>query len=131
VPERDRPPAASRRSRFSADYITTAAHVLGMLSHETRLSLVLHLAQGPATVSELCDELGLAQSNASHHLGILRNTGLVTDERDGQYVVYRINLAAWRALGDGFFDELLAGRDEVRLQHFRILRERPPTDSPR
>lgn len=114
------------RTRFSPAYIAAAAHVLGILSHETRLALVLHLVQGEATVSELCEELGLAQSNTSHHLAILRNAGLVTDERNGQFVVYRVNVPAWRALGDGFFDELLAGRDEVRLQHFHITRERTP-----
>jgi DNA-binding transcriptional ArsR family regulator len=111
-----------RRRRFSQDYVTTAAHILGVLSHETRLNLVLALAQGPASVSELCEHLGLEQSNASHHLGILRNTGLVLDERDGQFVIYRLHVPAWRALGDGFFDRLLGGLDAVQLQHFRITR---------
>ena len=114
-----------RHRRFSQEYVTTAAHILGVLSHETRLNLVLTLAQGPASVTELCDHLGLEQSNASHHLGILRNTALVTDERDGQFFIYRLNLAAWRALGDGFFDQLLGGLDQVQLQHFRITRLPP------
>lgn len=113
------------RNAFPAEYITAAAHVLSMLSHETRLHVVLFLAQGEATVSQLCDALGLTQSNASHHLGILRNTGLVTDRREGQFVVYRINVPAWTALGDGFFDQLLGGTDQVVLQNFRIERVRP------
>lgn len=113
------------RRQFSQEYITAASHLLGVLSHETRLNLVLALAQGPATVSELCDHLALVQSNASHHLAILRNTGLVTDERDGQFVVYRLNLSAWRTLGDGFFDQLLEGSDAVTLQHFSIRRIQP------
>ena len=112
----------TRRRRFSQEYITTAAHILGVLSHETRLNLVLALAQGPASVSDLCDHLELEQSNASHHLGILRATGLVSDERNGQFMIYRLNLPAWRGLGDGFFDQLLGGLDAVRLQHFRITR---------
>jgi DNA-binding transcriptional ArsR family regulator len=111
-----------QRRRFSQEYITRAAHILGVLSHETRLNLVLTVALRPASVSELCEHLSLEQSNASHHLGILRNTGLVTDERDGQFVIYRLNVPAWRAIGDGFFDQLLGGLDEVTLQHFRIQR---------
>ena len=111
-----------QRRRFSQEYITRAAHILGVLSHETRLNLVLSLALGPASVTELCEHLALEQSNASHHLGILRNTGLVTDERDGQFVIYRLNVPAWRAIGDGFFDQLLGGMDQVTLQHFRIQR---------
>ncbi len=112
------------RTPFPAEYITAAAHVLSMLSHETRLHVVLFLAQGEATVSEISDQLGLTQSNASHHLGILRNTGLVADRREGQFVVYRLNVAAWSALGDGFFDQLLDGADGVTLQHFRVERTR-------
>jgi DNA-binding transcriptional ArsR family regulator len=111
-----------QRRRFSREYITRAAHILGVLSHETRLHLVLTLALGPASVSELCEHLGVEQSNASHHLGILRNTGLVLDERDGQFVIYHLNVPAWKALGDGFFDQLLGGLDQVTLQHFRIQR---------
>jgi DNA-binding transcriptional ArsR family regulator len=113
-----------RRRRFSQQYVTAAARVLGILSHETRLNLVLALAQGPASVSALCEHLGLSQSNASHHLSILRNTGLVSDERDGQFVIYRLHLSAWRALGDGFFDQLLGGLDSVSLQHFVVRRQR-------
>jgi DNA-binding transcriptional ArsR family regulator len=119
---------ATRRS-FSAGYITTAAHVLGVLSHETRLQMVLYLAQGDATVSELAQDLELAQGNASHHLSILRANGLVSDTREGQFVHYRINTAVWRQIGDGFFDRLLVGADEVRLQHFRITREKGRTQS--
>ena len=111
-----------RRRRFSQEYVTRAAHILGVLSHETRLNLVLTLALGPASVSELSEHLELEQSNASHHLGILRNTGLVSDEREGQFVIYRLNVPAWRAIGDGFFDQLLGGMNEVTLQHFRIQR---------
>lgn len=110
------------RRRFSPEYVALAARWLGLLSHETRLHLVLSLAQGPSTVSDLCALLGLQQSNCSHHLAILRNAGLVTDERDGQFVHYRLNVDVWRRIGDGFFDQLLAGADTAALQNFRIQR---------
>lgn len=110
------------RREFTQVYVARAAHVLSILSHKTRLNLVLALAQGPASVGELCEHLRLSQSNVSHHLAILRNTGLVLDEREGQFVIYRINLPVWRAVGDGFFDQLLGGQNRVDLQHFRIER---------
>jgi DNA-binding transcriptional ArsR family regulator len=75
-------------------------------------------------VSDLCALLGLAQSNASHHLAILRTTGLVVDRRDGQFVVYQLNVPVWRQAGDGFFDHLLGGADAVTLQHVRVERLR-------
>ena len=110
------------RRQFSAEYITAAAHVLDVLSHETRLNLVLLLAQGEATVTELCDLLGGVQSNVSHHLSILRTTGLVTDRREGQFVVYAINIPMWKQVANGFFDHLVEGQDAVMLQNFRIER---------
>jgi len=116
-------PAPARRA-FPPAYVGLAARLLGVLSHETRLHLVLALAQGPATVSELCALLGLAQSNASHHLALLRTTGLVSDRRDGQFVVYQLNVPVWRQVGDGFFDHLLGGEDVVTLQNFRVERLR-------
>ncbi len=110
------------RRAFPPAYVGLAARLLGLLSHETRLHLVLALAQGPATVSELCAALGLAQSNASHHLAILRTAGLVVDRREGQFVVYQLNVPVWRQVGDGFFDHLLGGEDAVTLQNFRVER---------
>jgi ArsR family transcriptional regulator len=133
-PASDAPPApaapAAPRRTFPEAYVAAAARLLGVLSHEARLRLVLALAQGPATVSELCAALGLAQSNASHHLAILRATGLVADRRDGQFVVYQLNLPAWRLAADGFFDQLLGGEDAVTLQYFRVERRRPGGGAP-
>lgn len=110
------------RRHFSAEYVSAAARVLGVLSHQTRLHLVLLLAQGAATVSELCELVGRSQSTVSHHLAILRTTGLVVDRRDGQFVIYAINIPMWTGLANGFFDYLLEGEDVVRLQTFRIQR---------
>ncbi len=110
------------RRHFPRAYVSLAARVLGVLSHETRLGLVLALTQGPASVGELCDYLNLAQSNVSHHLGILRAASLVADDRQGQFVIYHLDVPTWRRLGNGFFDELLGGADEVRLQNVIIRR---------
>lgn len=107
---------------FSPEYVSAAAQLLGVLSNETRLHVVLLLAQGEANVTELGDALDVPQSSLSHHLRILRNTGLVSDRRDGRYVLYRINIPAWTRLAHGFFDTLLEGEDEVRLQDFSIRR---------
>lgn len=108
--------------RFSAEYVGRAARILGILSHETRLAMVLHLAQGEMSVTELCETVDLPQSNVSHHLRILRDASLVQDRRDGRYVRYRLDVSTWKALADGFFDKLLEGQDGVRLQNFLVAR---------
>ncbi len=113
------PPA---RREFPAEYVAAAAELLGWLSHGPRLHLVLALAQGPATVGELGAIVGLTQSATSHHLAILRTAGLVVDRREGQFVVYQLNVPVWRRVADGFFDHLLAGENVVTLQNVRVER---------
>lgn len=116
-------PASPDVEPFDPLYVDAAARILGVLRHPTRLHLVLLVAQGETHVSRLSELLELPQSNVSHHLSILRNLGLVADRREGQFVLYRIHTPAWKLLANGFFDHLLGGMDEVRLQNFLIRRE--------
>ncbi|HET7421359.1 MAG TPA: metalloregulator ArsR/SmtB family transcription factor [Candidatus Dormibacteraeota bacterium] len=66
------------------------AHLCKALAHPTRLLIIDELRDGPRSVSELVEQLGLRQSNLSQHLGILRAQGLVVARRDGQAVYYRL-----------------------------------------
>lgn len=111
---------------FDAVYVDAAARILGVLSHPTRLHLVLLVAQGETHVTRLAELLGVSQSNVSHHLSLLRNLGLVSDRREGQFVLYRVNVPAWQLLAHGFFEHLVEGSDELRLQDFVIRRSQGP-----
>ncbi len=51
-------------------------------------------------VCDVVDVVDLGQSTASHHLAILQRAGLVTAERRGQWMYYRRNEEAIRALAD-------------------------------
>jgi hypothetical protein len=53
------------------------------LAHESRLRLLGFLAQRPRTVQELARLLGLTEPTTSHHLGLLREAGLVTLRVEG------------------------------------------------
>ncbi|HEX6565462.1 MAG TPA: metalloregulator ArsR/SmtB family transcription factor [Chthoniobacterales bacterium] len=53
------------------------------LAHESRLRLLGFLAQRARTVQELASLLGLTEPTTSHHLGLLRNAGLVTLRVEG------------------------------------------------
>jgi DNA-binding transcriptional ArsR family regulator len=66
------------------------AHLCKALAHPTRLLIIDELRDGPRSVSELVDRIGLRQSNLSQHLGILRDQRLVIARRDGQAVYYRL-----------------------------------------
>ena len=69
---------------------TEAIKVFGMLSDDTRLRIMVELTTKPCNVTSLCESLEQTQPTISHHLGLLRLSGLVVGERDGKQVVYRI-----------------------------------------
>src|SRR5262245_58299608 len=68
------------------------------LSDETRLQLLELLREGEQCVCDLTDALDAAQSRLSFHLKTLKDAGLVTDRRQGRWVYYSLNPAAFEAL---------------------------------
>ncbi|QGM21843.1 metalloregulator ArsR/SmtB family transcription factor [Spiribacter sp. 2438] len=62
-----------------------------LLADPTRLQSVMLLhAEGRLCVCELTHALQLSQPKISRHLAQLRDAGVVTDERRGQWVHYRL-----------------------------------------
>lgn len=66
------------------------ASVCKGLADPKRLLIINSLRDGALSVSEICEDLGLPQSNVSQHLAILRDKGLVASQRDGQFVYYSL-----------------------------------------
>lgn len=60
------------------------------LDDPKRLFLLYLLGSSPMNVGELCEALGVPQANASQHLGVLRERGVVQTQRDGNRVVYSL-----------------------------------------
>src|SRR2546425_12973971 len=60
------------------------------LASPGRLELLELLAQGPRTVEALADESNLSIANASQHLQVLRQAGLIESEKHGLFVEYRL-----------------------------------------
>lgn len=67
------------------------ARVLKALADPDRLKIVQCLQAGPKTVGAIARLLNKELANVSHHLGVLRHSCLVQDEKDGKYVVYRLH----------------------------------------
>lgn len=64
--------------------------VLKALAHPSRLFIVLRLGESRACVGDLTKEIGADVSTVSKHLAILRDVGLVVDNRDGQNIFYSL-----------------------------------------
>ena len=67
-----------------------ASALYRLLGDEARLRLLRVLDQDRFNVKELTGILGLAQSGVSRHLGLLKEAGLVVEERDGAFSYYRL-----------------------------------------
>ena len=63
-----------------------ASALFRLLGDATRLRLLRVLAEDRFNVTELTGILGAAQSGVSRHLGLLKDAGLVVEEREAGYV---------------------------------------------
>jgi len=84
---------------------TTAAglaHMFKALADPVRLRLVSLIGAhqgGEVCVCELTEAFELTQPTISHHLKVLREAGIITSERRGTWVYYRLEPAALERMG--------------------------------
>ena len=71
-----------------------------VLADGTRLRVLHHLSglDGPVTVGDLAEALGLTQPNVSHHLKVLGEQRFVVTEREGVRTLVRVNPNCMSAL---------------------------------
>ena len=111
-----------------------ASALYRLLGDEARLRLLRVLSGERLNVTELTGVLGLAQSGVSRHLGLLKDAGLVGEERDGGFSYYRLAPALERtattaltAMLRAQFEAAAADpavrADEARLQEVLRLRK--------
>ena len=116
--------------------MTSGGQLFRLLGDDARLRILRLLAAERLNVTELTGILGLAQSGVSRHLGMLKEAGLVAEQREGAYTWYRLAPALQEA-GNGFgalwpllrqhFEQ--AGRspegraDDARLEEVRRVRK--------
>lgn len=71
--------------------IEKTAALLKLLGDKTRLGIAGLLEHGECCVCELVDIFQISQPAVSQHLRKLRDAGLVTERRSGQWVFYSMN----------------------------------------
>lgn len=113
-----------------------AGALFRLLGDDARLRLLRLIDAERLNVSELTGILGLAQSGVSRHLGLLKDAGFVSEEREGGFTYFRIAPAVregdngvgplW-ALLRAQFEAIAASRaghaDDARLEEIRRLRQ--------
>jgi ArsR family transcriptional regulator len=80
----------SSKPSLSHEALEHLARRFRALGDATRLALLQALFGGERTVQELCASTGATQANASKHLALLFEQGLVARRRDGLFARYRV-----------------------------------------
>jgi DNA-binding transcriptional ArsR family regulator len=68
------------------------AQIIKSMAHPSRLFIVEELSRGERCVCELTEMIGADMSTVSKHLSILKNAGIVDDDKRGSMVYYRLNV---------------------------------------
>lgn len=66
------------------------ADIIKALAHPSRLFIINELSKGERCVCELRDGVGADISTVSKHLSVLKNAGIVEDDKRGLQVFYRL-----------------------------------------
>ena len=76
-------------SDLNPEEIERAANMIKAISHPMRLAILGHLGEGnQLNVTEIHNLLKIEQSTASHHLGILKDKGILASTRKGKSTLY-------------------------------------------
>jgi len=75
--------------QLKPESLEKAAGMLKAIAHPVRITIVECLVYGrKKTVTEIHKQLGIEQATASHHLGILKDKGVLASKREGKNTLY-------------------------------------------
>jgi ArsR family transcriptional regulator len=83
--------ASAAKTSASDQAIRDLSNAFKLLSDETRLRILFYLVRNRELhVTDLCDRLGQSQPAVSHHLALLRVSGLIEARREGKHNFYSV-----------------------------------------
>lgn len=76
-------------SELNIEQLEEAASMLKAIAHPMRIAILSFLEDGKKmTVTEIHRKLQIEQSTTSHHLGILKDKGVLCSKREGKNTFY-------------------------------------------
>ncbi|CDF57522.1 autorepressor SdpR family transcription factor [Thermobrachium celere] len=74
------------------------------LADPTRRKIIMLLKERDLTAGEIAEHFNMTKPSISHHLSILKQADLVSDERKGQNIYYSLNTTVFQELINWFFE---------------------------
>jgi len=107
----------------------TTADAFNAIAEPRRREILLALAEtGAMPVGELAEALSLPQPSVSKHLGVLREVGIVSVQRQGRRRVYELRAEALKPVHDWIreFERFWSHKlDRVKARAERMAQENP------
>ncbi|PWD99722.1 ArsR/SmtB family transcription factor [Marinilabilia rubra] len=86
---------------LDANQLDRAASMLKAIAHPMRIAILSHLEDGrKLTVTQIHNLLNIEQSTTSHHLGILKDKGVLASQREGKNTFYFLKHDSLRNIVD-------------------------------
>lgn len=86
---------------LDANQLERAASMLKAIAHPMRIAILSHLEDGrKLTVTQIHNLLKIEQSTTSHHLGILKDKGVLASQREGKNTFYFLKHDSLRNIVD-------------------------------
>lgn len=85
--------------------------VFKALSDGTRREILKLLSKSDMTAGEIADKFDMSKPSISKHLDILKDAELVSSEKNGQYIIYSINITVLQEVLGGFLSIFQKGDD--------------------
>lgn len=115
---------ATGMPEVSDQIVRELAQVFKLLSDETRLRILLYLAQNEEMhVTQLCNRLGQSQPAVSHHLALLRVSGLIESRREGKHNFYSVRSDHFGELLVDLFSSTGSMPKKIRFHDFILTYE--------
>ncbi|HKL24788.1 MAG TPA: metalloregulator ArsR/SmtB family transcription factor [Desulfuromonadales bacterium] len=102
--------------------LAARATVLKAMAHPTRLYIIEELSRQERSVCDLTAQVGVDVSTVSKHLSVLRQAGIVSDDKRGNQVFYKLRVPCIM----NFFDcveSVLAARSQEYAQLMEAVRK--------
>ena len=82
------------------------------LSDPTRRKILELLQEQELNAGEIADYFHISKPSISHHLAILKTSGLIVDERRGQNIVYSLDMSVFQEMMKWFVGFTSKGDDD-------------------
>ena len=102
------------------------ASYFSVLSEPTRLRIKHAICETEKSVSQIVEEIGSTQTNASRHLSLMYRSGVLARRKEGSQVYYRVADASMVEICRTVCNQIAGSMDEKKPLRRELLRLLPP-----